>query len=474
MKKISFRNEFLSIFLGICLCFLLIESALQLSSRSITDKHTPVYDFEVLDEKTTRILCLGDSFTYGLGADSDSSYPAHLEKILNNANLGQKFNVINLGIPGYNSSQVLLDLERVIGFIKPKIVIIIAGRNDMWNTRYVFNDRALLELKYMSWLLKLKTPKLLSILIVNIKNKFAFKNKQVQKHSKYFLKISELLNPSLTIPIKDKKHLLAKSRLLKLNKEYDQAIELLLKIIISSPENEVTYDELHDTIIKQNKIIKAIKIYTALSENFPSNKIFKKRLSEIYVRLAGYLLKINHYEESNAYYWKAFLINPENATSYSGYHFTKYLNLISQYKKRPGFEGIKNFFYSLDNFGDYSPKLKPNNNNRIIYNRLVTESDKRDEIFSKNLAKIIKICQEYNTILIFSGYPLNTPYEMQKKAVANNVELIEHAPVFKELLKKEPYDKYFVSKNDEHCVSKGYKIMAENMAARIAILLQNK
>lgn len=45
------------------------------------------------------ILCLGDSFTQGIGAGPDQDYPAQLKKLLN-SNTAKKFRVINIGMGG--------------------------------------------------------------------------------------------------------------------------------------------------------------------------------------------------------------------------------------------------------------------------------------------------------------------------------------------------------------------------------------
>jgi len=53
---------------------------------------------------TYRIIALGDSFTFGLYVDTFDSYPETLERLLNNTpcrNIN-KFEVINLGVPGYD------------------------------------------------------------------------------------------------------------------------------------------------------------------------------------------------------------------------------------------------------------------------------------------------------------------------------------------------------------------------------------
>jgi len=54
---------------------------------------------------TYRIITLGDSFTFGMNVSTENSYPSQLEKYLNQnlkCNNIKKFEVLNLGVPGYD------------------------------------------------------------------------------------------------------------------------------------------------------------------------------------------------------------------------------------------------------------------------------------------------------------------------------------------------------------------------------------
>lgn len=64
-------------------------------------------DYEYSAEKpenTFRIIGLGDSFTFGWGVELDETYLKRLERKLNNG-LGAKYEVINLGVIGFNTLQ---------------------------------------------------------------------------------------------------------------------------------------------------------------------------------------------------------------------------------------------------------------------------------------------------------------------------------------------------------------------------------
>jgi lysophospholipase L1-like esterase len=84
-----------------------------------------------------RILCLGDSCTFGLGAGGvpyEQTYPALLGEtppdLHGASNTSLRFRGVNFGCPGYTSYQGLLLLRQRIAAIKPDIVIAYFGIND--------------------------------------------------------------------------------------------------------------------------------------------------------------------------------------------------------------------------------------------------------------------------------------------------------------------------------------------------------
>lgn len=80
-----------------------------------------------------RIVCVGDSTTFGLGSTLADSWPALLEQQLNQGSAGGVFEVINAGVPGYTSHQGLRRLARHIATWQPDLVIATFGTNDCWH-----------------------------------------------------------------------------------------------------------------------------------------------------------------------------------------------------------------------------------------------------------------------------------------------------------------------------------------------------
>ena len=73
-----------------------------------------------------RVLCLGDSITFGYGVGDDHTYPASLERRL----AGQGIEVVNGGVTGYTSHQASRLLAQIGPALRPDVVTACIGWND--------------------------------------------------------------------------------------------------------------------------------------------------------------------------------------------------------------------------------------------------------------------------------------------------------------------------------------------------------
>jgi len=77
-----------------------------------------------------RVLCLGDSTTYGVMVDQDQTYSSVLEKQLAKILAPRTVETINAGVPGYSSVQVSLYFSKRCLQLDPDLVTLCVGIND--------------------------------------------------------------------------------------------------------------------------------------------------------------------------------------------------------------------------------------------------------------------------------------------------------------------------------------------------------
>ncbi len=85
---------------------------------------------EIAEKKpdgTTRVFFMGDSFIFGYGADQKKTIPAVLENELNKSG---KFEVVNLGVPGYDFLKEKNFFQR-FAYLEPDIVLMGANYTDL-------------------------------------------------------------------------------------------------------------------------------------------------------------------------------------------------------------------------------------------------------------------------------------------------------------------------------------------------------
>ena len=84
---------------------------------------------------TFRIVCFGDSSTFGIGVKMEDTWPFQLQGMLQRQQVGesQRIEVINAGVPGYTSHQGLQYMRQEIDRLQPDLVMASYANNDFWH-----------------------------------------------------------------------------------------------------------------------------------------------------------------------------------------------------------------------------------------------------------------------------------------------------------------------------------------------------
>ena len=112
--------------------------SIELNSEGYRDSEPSVQK----DPSSFRIVCLGDSWTFGMNVNQDRTYPRRLAALLTSRHPTAHFEVWNRGVLGYSSHQGLQLLRSNIQRWKPDAVVIAFAMNDAKIVGYRDKDAA--------------------------------------------------------------------------------------------------------------------------------------------------------------------------------------------------------------------------------------------------------------------------------------------------------------------------------------------
>ena len=146
---------------SVVLTCVLLELALSLGAMFVQSR--PIST----SEGRGTILSLGDSHTYGVKTLPQESYPGQLQTILEERAPGQ-YNVVNLGVPGSNSAEIVAQLPGWIAQYRPFAVVVCVGINNRWNYSDTQESKRLGPV--LQWLADLRVMRLYHLLSLNLRN----------------------------------------------------------------------------------------------------------------------------------------------------------------------------------------------------------------------------------------------------------------------------------------------------------------
>ena len=158
MKRVRSGRRLRAALLGVALALVALEVAMQIAAYAAWRSGDGFATRAVT--ATHRILCVGDSFTFGLGASPDRGYPQQLEALLKGEGLDVA--VVNGGKPGQDSADVLRRLPAQLDVVRPTQVLVLAGYNDRWSHPRPVDERELATAESHSFPLRVRTVALLA------------------------------------------------------------------------------------------------------------------------------------------------------------------------------------------------------------------------------------------------------------------------------------------------------------------------
>ena len=439
-------------------------------------------------------MCLGESTTaLGWG----DSYPSQLERILNQHNPGIKFSVINKGVPGTNTTQIVANLEDHLNQYNPDLVITMMGIND--NLEMIAYDddpfttlRICTLTRFFRQHLADKFQEMIPRIAITIN---ARDDKAYIRLARYYEgkhvwdsselpRVRELLKKALAINPKNAEAYLELMEYHREYREYDQLDGLVKKALRVGLENAAVYVELAGYYWDGGDFERSAEFLRRALAIDPKN-------DDAYFNLAEYYFDRGEAEEAVELLKRALAINPENREAYPrlvGYYcdagqYDQKEELLKRVmavnpRRREAYIGLADFLCGrrkddqtreqdyLANF-----KLEPEH-----YDHRCPRNGAELIIGRKNYQRLKKSLDQRGIPLVAVQYPMRN-IETLKATFENRdgIIFVDNENVFREAVKQGSYDEYFGDRfacNFGHCTPQGNKLLAENIANAVLGALQ--
>lgn len=163
-----------AVLFGILIGLLLLEGTLQALAyatlRRAREEQRPSSE-RAQSFSGRRVLCVGDSYTYGIGSKSrEGSYPSRLEEYLRSGEGQESWIVVNEGWPSRNSQELDALLPNLLQKYDPDWVVVLIGINDRWNEARPADSAAVAPpADPRTWTWKWRTKRLFEIAWANLR-----------------------------------------------------------------------------------------------------------------------------------------------------------------------------------------------------------------------------------------------------------------------------------------------------------------
>jgi tetratricopeptide (TPR) repeat protein len=505
--KLSVKTKMSIISLGLLTSVILLEITIRLGNFTYSQLQDYRNWISIKQKSSYSIMCLGESTTLLGGKDS---YPAQLQKILNQRNIGIKFKVINKGGNQSDTRFILSHLEENLNRYNPDMVITMMGCNDK-NMKYYENipDKDTLLFK------KFRTYRFFRVIWNEFMNKFKktgfYKPNAQEKDVTGYFQADVAIVKNYIAPSEFRKYLDLGDSYIQ-EKKFKEAEDAFKKAAEFNPTASNVYIRLGETYLRQenyNKakelIDKAIELspnnwcaYVALGRYYSSlgirspekaEEAFKKAIElkprdeQAYFSLAD-LYGLERLEEAKEILKKTIEINPKN--------FSSYYKLGCTYMLLGEYDQGKVFFekaIAMDSENDI-----PYRSLAVLYES-IGDYDSAQEYFTKadtlrkkdfgsltlnNYRKTKEILDRKRIKLVCLQYPmrhiqaLKSIFDPQEQ---KGIIFVDNERIFKDALRGINPKKYFsdlFAGDFGHCTRLGNRLIAENVANVILKKIFNK
>ncbi len=453
----------LAVLLGLAATFIILEVSLRILG-AVYVKTTAPPEQEVLTDVPDHfsILCVGASWTSGVGAPSGRGYPEQLEEVLGENRPDKTFTVFRRAVVSQNTAQVLERLPAEIEKTDPDMVVILVGVANSWNHwGFVrFGKGGKVVITTSDNIERIRTYKLAKILasdVAEISRQRSYREQREREENLIYrgrLNDSRGANSFLSYGVG--------CQFLQ-RKNLDKAEEHFLQGIEENPDNSANYTGMGFVNMSRGTFDEAVEWFKQVIDRRPE-------MYRTYGEIGFAYFRQGIYDKAVEWFEKALEIEPESAAR--GAWYGGYMTLSVCYERSGEKEKAEEARKLANKMGDV----------HRIAQALVPElraEDFRNWIIA-DFREMVTLCKEKGIEVIMQTFP-NNAYDkynigvnraIREAALELGVPFVDHERLFTEYFIREGKDRdgYFEFPGNDgyqtgegHCNELGYRLMAENI-----------
>jgi len=480
-NKTPFYQKALLVALGLFTTVVVLEASLRLGGFIVLSLQEYRNLQSIRHGGTYRILCLGESTTQG-------QYPPFLEDILNQRYSGARFSVIDGGVRGVKTPNILAELEGNLDKYRPAMVIAMMGINDQ-GTHIPYES--LSGSKTARFLKSFRTYKLARLLWLHIRAQDIQHPKKavkpVPQDERACVKLGKLyreqgkisqaedaFKKAIALNPQNERAYVELGRLYREQGQFSRIEELLKKALESNPRNAGVYARLGGFYRDQGKFSQAEEAYGKAIELDPQNE-------RIYIELGWFYRAQGKFSQAEKAFKQAIALKPQNNGAYIvlGWFYRdqgKLSQAEGAFKKAIELEPQHNGTYGDQAYGAlsvvYEETGKPELARVYAEKAAKLRSEQFNSVTVQNYLKLKDILDKQGIRLVCAQYPLHNigPLKKMFEGRSEGVVFVDNEKTFRDAVNKEGYAAYFTDMfagDFGHCTAKGNRLLAENIASAI-------
>ncbi len=454
------KKRILVFFIGLLAAVLFLEISLKLTGFLYKKNRMSAHE-GVGKTRGSRyvILCLGNSYTFGVGAPRGQSYPDQLQRMFDKKLKGRGITVINKGVGAETTGELLSKLELNIENKKPDLILLQTGQAN-WGFYYkysdylkrTFGDRAFFRKAASSlndFLNSSSVYRLFFNLYASLNNRSG-----IQMLGAFYPEgnvCGVFLNNSTR---------LEQGSLGKSAKRAEDAINCYKERIRKNPDASLNYSYIGQIYYLQNNYEEALRWFMKAVQMASSNNGRIKESSRNAVNynyIAYVYLFQNNYPEALKWFMQEVQANPYDMEN-SGYQGIRNIAVQARVHQDQFYNEIQSFIRSFKNIDVDKGR-----------NFLLLSDNEVNQWVESDIKEIVRIARQKGIKVILQDYPNVFPENklLRKIAVELGVPFVENERVFQARIANGAAHTDLFEFGGGHCNANGYGLMAMNVYNKI-------